>query len=77
MEDDKGFVWHFFGVYTSTDDKLRKAQWLTLQTQISRCPEACLVMGDFNDILYSLEKQGGNIHTEKSMHDFCSFVVDS
>ncbi|KAI5334697.1 hypothetical protein L3X38_024830 [Prunus dulcis] len=34
-------------------------------------------MGDFNDILYSLEKQEGNIRTEWSMHDFHSFVADS
>ncbi|CAB4268374.1 unnamed protein product [Prunus armeniaca] len=34
-------------------------------------------MGDFNDILDSSEKQGGNNRTERSMHDFRSFVADS
>ncbi|CAL9028919.1 unnamed protein product, partial [Prunus brigantina] len=76
-DDEKRYVWHFFGVYASTDDKQRKAQWLTLRARISRCPEACLVMGDFNDILYNSEKQGGNFRMERSMHDFWSFVADS
>ncbi|BFG29057.1 hypothetical protein CerSpe_153310 [Prunus speciosa] len=76
-DDEKGHIWPFFGIYASTDDKNRKAQWLALQTRISRCPKACVVMGDFNEILDSSEKQGGNIRTERSMHDFRSFVADS
>lgn len=77
LDDEKRYVWHFFGVYASTDDKQRNAQWLTLQARISRCPEACLVIGDFNDILYNSENQVGNFRTERSMHDFWSFVADS
>ncbi|CAL9001983.1 unnamed protein product, partial [Prunus brigantina] len=44
-DDEKGYVWRFFGVYASIDDKQRKAQWLTLQARISRCLDAfsCLI----------------------------------
>lgn len=34
-------------------------------------------MRDFNDILDSSEKEGGNYRTLNSMHDFRSFVADS
>lgn len=76
-DDASGLAWRLFGIYASTDAKIRKAQWLTLHTRMSLCPEACLLIGDFNDILDRSEKQGGNVRSERSMLDFRSFVADN
>ncbi|CAB4295468.1 unnamed protein product [Prunus armeniaca] len=48
-----------------------------LQERVSRCQEACLVMGDFNDILDASEKVGGVTRTVRSMLDFRTFVTDN
>ncbi|CAB4286404.1 unnamed protein product [Prunus armeniaca] len=43
---------------------------------IRRCPEPCLCLGDFNDILEATEKKGGNPRSERSLADFQAFVTD-
>ncbi|CAL8076138.1 unnamed protein product [Prunus armeniaca] len=74
---EKGCVWRFFGVYASTDDRIRRNQWQALRTRILTCQEAVMVMEDFNDFLdRAAEKQGGNSWFERSMLDFRSFVTD-
>lgn len=34
---EKGCVWRFFGVYASTDDRIRRNQWQALRTRIHTC----------------------------------------
>lgn len=67
----------FFSVYASTEDHIRRTQWQILQERMSRCQEACLVIGDFNDILDAAEKVGGVPRTVRSMVDFRTFVTDN
>ncbi|CAL8990362.1 unnamed protein product [Prunus brigantina] len=44
---------------------------------MAQCKEACLLMGDFNDITDVTEKRGGLPRTERSLHDFSMFAVNS
>ncbi|CAL2225567.1 unnamed protein product [Prunus armeniaca] len=40
---EKGCVWRFFGVYASTDDRIRRNQWQALRTRILTCQEAVMI----------------------------------
>ncbi|CAL9012590.1 unnamed protein product [Prunus brigantina] len=71
------YTWRFFAVYASTDVGIRRSQWGALQERINTCPEGCLVMGDFNDILEASEKEGGRPRSVQSMAAFRGFVTDS
>lgn len=42
-----------------------------------RSNNACLLMGDFNDILDETENLGGLSRSERSMQDFRSFVANT
>ncbi|CAB4293289.1 unnamed protein product [Prunus armeniaca] len=45
---EKGCVWRFFGVYASTDDRIRRNQWQALRTRILTCQEAVMVLLDIH-----------------------------
>ncbi|CAB4299177.1 unnamed protein product [Prunus armeniaca] len=58
-DEENGAKWRFFAVYASTDERVRRSQWQILQDRMAQCQEACLLMGDFNDIMDVSEKRGG------------------
>lgn len=76
-DSETGKAWRFYAIYASTDDRVRRGQWNILRERIQGGVEPCLLMGDFNDILDSSEKDGGNYRPINSMQDFRSFVVDN
>lgn len=61
--------WRLFAVYASTDDKKQKEQWRILSQRIEAAWEKCLVIGDFNDILFDSEKEGGNYRSWRNRRD--------
>ncbi|CAB4286332.1 unnamed protein product [Prunus armeniaca] len=69
-------VWRLLTVYARTDERVHHRQWHTLNERILRYNEPCIVVGDFNDILDSSEKAGGNPRDERSMAAFREFVSD-
>ncbi|CAB4268701.1 unnamed protein product [Prunus armeniaca] len=77
QDEENGAKWCFFAVYASTDERVRRSQWQILQDRMAQCQEACLLMGDFNDIMDVSEKRGGLPRTERSLYDFSMFVVNS
>ncbi|CAB4316762.1 unnamed protein product [Prunus armeniaca] len=75
-DPDLQLKWRFFAIYASIDDHTHNGQWRILSDRIRRCPEPCLCLGDFNDILEATEKKGGNPRSERSLADFQAFVID-
>ncbi|CAB4306970.1 unnamed protein product [Prunus armeniaca] len=61
-DEENGAKWRFFAVYASTDERVRRSQWQILHDRMAQCQEACLLMGDFNDIMDVSEKREVNSH---------------
>lgn len=64
-------------MYASIDDCKRAQQLDVLLNQINGYLEPCLLMGDFNDLLYESENEGDNIRTAASMRIFRNFVTQA
>lgn len=69
--------WRLIIVYASTDDSKRAQQVGVLSKCISNYMEPCLLIGDFNDLLSDLEKDGSNRQTTNSMRTFRNFVTNT
>lgn len=76
QDEEKKWKWRFFTVYVSTEDRVRWTQFCILRERIQSCYEACLVMGDFIDILTTMEKEWEIPWTERSLMGFRNFVAD-
>jgi hypothetical protein len=58
MEDD-GFGWRFTGVYGFPQTKDRHKTWTLLRDLYAQEDLPWLAAGDFNEILFQREKEGG------------------
>ena len=66
-----GFKWRFTGIYGEPRVVKRRETWRLLRTLHlqEKLPWVCI--GDFNEILYSFEKQGGLPKPQIQMERFC------
>lgn len=62
--------WRFTGFYESPVEHLRKESWNKIQSLSSGNQMSWLIMGDFNEIMYSFEKKGGRIRDKRQMSAF-------
>ncbi|KAA3457985.1 reverse transcriptase [Gossypium australe] len=62
--------WRFTGFYGSPYLKDRRFAWNLLRRLSQGCNHPWLVVGDFNEILYSFEKSGGVPREQKRMEAF-------
>ena len=69
--------WRMIVLYASTDDKRRKGQWNELSKRIGRSQGACMVLGDFNDIVDDEEKERGSYRSMASTRNFREFLADN
>jgi exonuclease III len=69
IESD-GFKWRFTGIYGEPRAEKREEMWSLLRTLHlqEKLPWVC--MGDFNEILYSFEKQSGRPKPQSQMEKF-------
>jgi hypothetical protein len=58
IEED-GFVWQFTGIYGEPKREENEKTWQLLRTLKHQSNKPWLCMGDFNEILYAWEKEGG------------------
>jgi hypothetical protein len=58
MEDD-GFIWRFTGIYGDPHTDGKDNTWKLLRTLKHQNNKPWLMAGDFNEILYAWEKEGG------------------
>jgi hypothetical protein len=74
FESSGGSKWRFTGFYSESawDDK--HLSWNCLRDLCNRSSLPWLVLGDFNEILYSEEKEGGNPRPLRMMQEFRNCV---
>ncbi|KAH7846631.1 hypothetical protein Vadar_016292 [Vaccinium darrowii] len=75
-DDDSNHVWRLINLYASSTDSVRKSQWEELIGYWKQCSEDWVVWGDFNDILWADEKQGGRTREAWSLKAFGDFVTE-
>jgi len=57
--EEEGKAWRFTGVYGEPHAEHKERTWQTLRSLISVPAVPWLMAGDFNEVLFSLEKEGG------------------
>ncbi|KAH7845513.1 hypothetical protein Vadar_003022 [Vaccinium darrowii] len=68
--------WHLINLYASTNDRIRKAQWEELLEYRRRSSGEWIIWGDFNDILWEDEKQGGRRREAWTLRTFRHFISE-
>ncbi|CAN6579067.1 unnamed protein product [Malus baccata var. baccata] len=76
-DEEKICHWRLFGIYASTNEKMRRDQWRALGNRIVKESDLCLLIRDLNDILCNGEKEGGKLRSVTSMRDFREFVANN
>ncbi|XP_020177948.1 uncharacterized protein [Aegilops tauschii subsp. strangulata] len=67
-----GFKWRLTGIYGQAKTELKEETWKLLRTLHLQEKMPWVCMGDFNEILYNFEKQGGVPRTQAYMDHFHS-----
>lgn len=73
-DDESGQEWHLVNLYASTHDGIRKGQWDELLRYRQQSSGDWVLWGDFNDLLWEDEKQGGRRREAWSLRAFRHFV---
>ncbi|KAH7848623.1 hypothetical protein Vadar_005240 [Vaccinium darrowii] len=73
-DEDLGHEWHLINLYASTHDGIRKGQWEELLRYRQQSSAEWVLWGDFNDLLWEDEKQGGRRREIWSLRAFRQFV---
>ncbi|KAL4386596.1 hypothetical protein GQ457_09G025710 [Hibiscus cannabinus] len=68
--------WRCTGFYGAPEERFRAEAWNLLRHLNSVLTLPWLVIGDFNEILYSFEKQGGLVRNERQMEGFRNVLAD-
>jgi exonuclease III len=76
VEHSHDFTWRFTGFYGEPKWQERHLTWQHLRDLHSQSNLPWLVMGDINEILYSIEKEGGNPRPEHLMQNFRDAIED-
>ncbi|KAF7143851.1 hypothetical protein RHSIM_Rhsim05G0174100 [Rhododendron simsii] len=73
-DDETNHEWHLINLYASSIDRVRNSQWEELLRYRQRSTGDWVLWGDFNDILWEDEKQGGRRREVWSLRSFRDFV---
>ncbi|CAN6713066.1 unnamed protein product [Malus baccata var. baccata] len=76
-DEEKMCQWRLFGIYASTDEKMRRDQWRALGNRLMKESDLYLLIWDFNDILCNGEQECGKLRSVTSMRDFREFVANN
>ena len=66
--------WHFTGFYGSPDTSRRNESWDLLKRIRDRSSSPWLCIGDFNEIVYESEKEGGSSRLRRQMKNFSETI---
>lgn len=75
-DDESGHDWHLVNLYASTNDGIRKSQWEELLRYRQHSTGDWVLWGDFNDLLWEDEKQGGWNREIWTLKAFRQFTTD-
>lgn len=70
IKEGDGFKWRLTGIYGEPKTELRENTWKLLRTLHGHVNLPWLCVGDFNEILYTHEKQDGNFRPQRYMDNF-------
>lgn len=73
---DDGFKWRFTGVYGFPQTEDRHKTWTLLRDLHAQENLPWLCAGDFNEILFQHEKEGGSLKSQSQMDRFREAIVD-
>ena len=76
LTEEDGLQWRFTGIYGESKSEGKYITWKTLRTLKKRFDLSWLCSGDFNEILFSYEKEGGPPRAELNMQKFRQALVD-
>lgn len=68
--DNEELVWRFTGFYGHLVKSLHSQSWDLLRELVWDNALSWIVMGDFNEVLFTYEKQGGHLCDERNMVAF-------
>ena len=66
--------WHFTGFYGHSKTGKREDSWKLLKCLSHRSNLPWVCMGDFNEIMYAREKDGGGVRPKGQMRGFCEAI---
>ncbi|GMI81726.1 hypothetical protein HRI_001841900 [Hibiscus trionum] len=69
-EDNDGVSWRCTGFYGAPQEQNRRQSWNLLRLLNDSPSIPWLVIGDFNELLFSHEKRGGRLRSARQMDDF-------
>ena len=71
---EDGLQWRLASFYGNLETSKREESWRLLKrlSSLFSLPWVCL--GDFNELMYGAEKEGGNPHPVKQMENFCEVI---
>ena len=76
LTEEDGLQWRFTGIYGESKNEGKDITWKTLRTLKKKFDLSWLCSGDFNEILFSYEKEGGPPRAELNMQKFRQALVD-
>ena len=68
MSREDSFTWRLTGIYGEPQAGAREKMWKLMTIIHGQSNLPWMVLGDFNEILFENEKQGGQAKTQASMH---------
>lgn len=75
-DNEKGINWRFISFYGCPEEKNKHLSWKLLRQLGRKYNGPWLVLGDLNEILYSFEKKGGRLRSERKMSEFRQALED-
>jgi hypothetical protein len=76
VTEKDGFIWRFTGFYGEPSSDKKEVSWRALRTLNAGMRRPWLCMGDFNEVLMSYEKEGGQPKSQASMDKFREALED-
>jgi hypothetical protein len=73
---EDGTSWRFTGIYGEPKWDQKHVTWKALRTLHGQISMPWLVLGDFNEILYNYEKEGGRARSQGAMQAFHDALSD-
>jgi hypothetical protein len=70
IKEEEGGVWRFTGMYGESRSEEKEKTWKLMCILQHRSKLPWLCCGDFNEILFNCEKEGGQPRAESSMLKF-------
>jgi len=76
IKEDDGLLWRFTGIYGESRSDKKENTWVTMHDLKAKFDLPWLCSGDFNEILFGCEKEGGSQRAKSNMQKFRMVLED-